>query len=437
MFENLSQEQIIRVAIVTLLASAPAIIWSIVIFRGRKTSRWPLFLAFFLGTLTVTPIMGLNYLWLYFPQFDIYKAIEENITEVHAAALATLIVVGIVEEYVKNLVVRIVDKTKIGIHTINDALKYSILAGLGFAFTENIFYFYYIWQSSGIFGLLFPLIFRSVFTVCAHMIFSGIFGYYYGVAKFSRPILEQKIWLGEKATFNQYMSKLLGQDEAATYKQLTMMKGLLIAMGIHATFNFSLEFSKLLPVIVIVFLGFMYLLYLMAHKAGAIAFTGDERGSTIHKKDEDVVLELLGMWTKEGKYQDVIDICQRLLMRDPDNKVVKLFQARAMDEAKLAGLENSFSSLFKSEDEKKEDKSIRNLVRQKILMEMLKEKTYTPSQTTPAQTSSPTQTGAPVTNPQATQQSVPQSDQSSQPSNPSQAPSAPSLPKPDSYQQGF
>lgn len=437
MFENLSQEEIIRVAIVTVLASAPAIIWSIVIFRGRKTSRWPLFLAFFLGTLTVTPIMGLNYLWLYFPQLDIYKAIEENISEVHAAALATLIVVGIVEEYVKNLVVRIVDKTKIGIHTINDALKYSILAGLGFAFTENIFYFYYIWQSSGIFGLLFPLIFRSVFTVCAHMIFSGIFGYYYGVAKFSRPILEQKIWLGEKATFNQYMSKLLGQDEAATYKQLTMMKGLLIAMGIHATFNFSLEFSKLLPVIVIVFLGFMYLLYLMAHKAGAIAFTGDERGSTIHKKDEDVVLELLGMWTKEGKYQDVIDICQRLLMRDPDNKVVKLFQARAMDEAKLAGLESSFSSLFKSEDEKKEDKSIRNLVRQKILMEMLKEKTYTTQQSTPAQTALSAQTTAATTSPQATQQSVPQSDQSSQPNNPSQVPSAPSLPKQDSYRQGF
>ena len=40
------------------------------------------------------------------------------------------------------------------------------------------------------------------------------------------------------------------------------------------------------------------------------------------RRDQDVVLELLAMWTKEGRYRDVVDICQRLLMRDPDNKVV-------------------------------------------------------------------------------------------------------------------
>lgn len=405
MFDNLTQDQLTQLGIVILLAALPAIIWSVIIFKGRRTSKWPLFFAFFLGTLTVTPIMMLDYLWAIYPQLDIYAAIDKNFSEVHVLAIMTLLTVGIVEELVKSGVVRVIDKTKIGIHTVNDALKYSILAGLGFAFTENIFYFYYIWQSSGIYGLLFPLVFRSVFTVCAHMIFSGIYGYYFGIAKFANPILQQKLWLGERARFVGFASKIFGLDEGETYKELIRLKGLIIAMGLHAAYNFFLEFAILTPVILIVLAGFSYLLYLMAHKAGAIAFTGLERNSTMQKKDEDVVLELLGMWTKEGKYQDVIDICQRLLMRDPDNKVVQLFQAKAMDSAKLSKLEESFGSIFKSEDDKKNNANLRNLVKQKILMEMLNEKK------------------AQVAPPQA-----PQSGQSSPPSSPATVPPAPTPP---------
>ncbi len=414
MFENLSNDQIRQLIIVILLAALPAIIWSIVIFRGRRTSKWTLFLAFFLGTLTVTPIMMLDYLWTIYPQYDIYSAINKNFTEVHIIAILTLLVVGIVEEMVKSGVVRVIDKTKIGIHTINDALKYSILAGLGFAFVENIFYFYYIWQSSGFTGLIFPLVFRSIFTVALHMIASGIYGYYFGIAKFANPILQQKLWMGEKAPLVSIMSKVLGLNEADTYKELTKFKGLLIVMTLHAAYDFFLEFSILAPVIIIVFSGFAYLLYLMAHKAGAIAFSGMERASTMNKKDEDVVIELLGMWTNEGKYQDVIDICQRLLMRDPDNKVVQLFQAKAMDSTKLLKLEDSFGSIFKSEDDKKNDKTLRNLVRQKILMDMLNEKKATI---------------APIT--QVVHKPTPQSDPSSQPNSPAKTAPSPSIPKPE------
>ena len=410
MFENLSNDQLRQLGIVVFLAALPAIIWSVIIFKGRRTSFWTLFLAFFLGTLTVTPIMFLDYIWAIYPQFDIYSVINKNFSQVHTVAILTLLVVGIVEEVAKSGVVRIIDKTKIGIHTVGDALKYSILAGLGFAFTENIFYFYYIWQSSGFVGLLFPLVFRSIFTVAAHMIFSGIYGYYFGIAKFANPILQQKLWLGEKAPFVSFMSKILGLNEGETYKELTMFKGLLIVMVGHAAYDFFLEFSILAPVIGIVFAGLAYLLYLMAHKAGAIAFSGMERASSMQKKDEDVVIELLGMWTNEGRYQDVIDICQRLLMRDPDNKVVQLFQAKAMDSTKLSKLEDSFGSIFKSDDDKKNDKTLRNLVRQKILMDMLNEK-------------KPSLAGAQT----PTQQSGP----SSQPSSPVKTAPAPSLPKPE------
>ncbi len=376
MFTNFTQEELITLIIMVILAAIPALIWSYLIFKGRKTSRFMLLLAFFMGTLTVLPLIILyDYLWVWFPALDVYRVITENIAEAHIAALITLFVVGILEEFVKGLVVRFIGRTQVGIQTITDAVKYSILAGLGFAFTENIFYFYQIWQSvASIEEFLFPVIFRSIFTVCGHMVFSGIFGYFYGIAKFSKPIFEAGLFMGERNKTTYYLAKILGTDEISAYHQLTLLKGFLIATAIHVAFNFTLEFNQFAPVAFLVGGGFLYLLYLLAHRAGNIVFAGTPGSGTMAKRDVDVVLELLGMWTKEGRYKDVVDICQRLLLRDPDNKVVQLFQAKAMDSQKLANLEASFTSLFKAQEVHIEDKSLQALIKQKVLMEMLQEK---------------------------------------------------------------
>lgn len=383
-----------QIALVILLAALPTLIWAWALFQGRRSARGPLLLAFFLGTLTVLPILGLQYIWLWHPEWDVYRVLEKNINEVHILALVTLAIAANLEEITKSGVIWIIDRTRIGIQTINDAVKYSILAGLGFSFVENIVYFYYIWDASGPAGLIFPVIFRSIFTMCAHMVFSGIFGYFHGVAKFSRPIMEAKLWMGERAVLVRLMAKFLGANEADAFRQLTWLKGLFIAMMLHTGFNFALEFERFLPVVFIVGGGFTYLLYLLAHKAGAIVFSSQGRGSSMARRDQDVVLELLAMWTKEGRYRDVVDICQRLLMRDPDNKVVQLFQAKAMDNAKLSNLENSFMALFTSEQIAAEDSKLRTLLKQKILMEMLKEKSQAPVPN-PVQTSPSSQPDSP------------------------------------------
>jgi len=375
MFEGYTQADWIRFAIVVALAALPAVIWSVVIFKGRKTSRWPLLLAFFLGTLTVLPLILLyNYLWVWFPALDVYHVIEQNVTDAHFAAIAALLVVGMLEELSKSGVVRIIGKSPIGIQTINDAVKYSILAGLGFAFTENVVYFLNALSSGGVTQLLSLLIFRGIFTVCAHMVFSGIYGYFYGLSKFARPIMETRLWMGERSGIIRIMSRILGTNEADTYTQVMLLKGILIAMILHAAFNVFLEFDLFFGAVLHVLAGFVYLLYLLANKTGAIVFASTGQNATMAKRDVDTVLALLGMWTNEGRYKDVIDICQRLLLRDPDNKVVQLFQAKAMDKQKLANLETSVTSLFQAEDKIVTDDSLRTLVKQKVLMEMLKEK---------------------------------------------------------------
>ncbi|MBU1446001.1 hypothetical protein KKD70_01925, partial [Patescibacteria group bacterium] len=102
----------------------------------------------------------------------------------------------------------------------------------------------------------------------------------------------------------------------------------------HAIFNYLLQMNYLLPAIALVTIGYLYLRYLLNRKAGNLILITDideKRKSTMGKNDKDVVLELLGMWFEDGKYVDVMHICERLLERDPDNNVVKLFKAKAMD----------------------------------------------------------------------------------------------------------
>ena len=191
--------------------------------------------------------------------------------------------------------------------------------------------------------------------------------------------METRLFEGQGSKFVQLFSKILGTNEANAFAEITMIKGLLAAIVVHASFNSLMEYEQFFPGVGIVILGFLYLLYLLAHKAGAIAFSATGQQATMAKRDVDVVLELLGMWAREGRHKDVIDICQRLLLRDPDNKVVQLFQAKAMDNEKLARLEKAFTSLFQSEGQKEDDPSLRNLVKQKVLVEMLKEKQAAPS----------------------------------------------------------
>lgn len=102
----------------------------------------------------------------------------------------------------------------------------------------------------------------------------------------------------------------------------------------HTIFNYLLQFNIIYPVIAFVVCGYMFMQYLLKRKAGHLILLDDpskKRMSTMVKKDEEVVVELLGMWFKDKKFVDVIHVCERLLERDPDNSVVKLFKARAMD----------------------------------------------------------------------------------------------------------
>lgn len=336
-----------------ILAILPVFVW--IKFIPKHGEARNLFIkTFLLGTFSVIPPLLINeVIFIYYPQFDVYSLIYRTVSQVAFAAFLTNIFVAVIEEIAKNLIVRFVDKRHPEyLQTIGAALKLSICAGLGFSFAENIFYFYGVWVSPeyGKADIFTTFIFRSLFTMLGHMVFSGIFGYYFGIGKFAADITELSRWEGRGLRLATFLSKLTGKMTFQVMRELKNLEGLLLAIALHASFNASLDLEHTLPSILIVTVSAFYILYLLQTKSGHLLFTMTKRrASSMPAADQDVVMELLGMWTKEGKLKEVIEICDRLLARDPDNNVVKLFRAKAKDNEELRNFYGTLKAVFEKE----------------------------------------------------------------------------------------
>ena len=125
---------------------------------------------------------------------------------------------------------------------IDDAIEFCIIAALGFAFIENIMYFFYIWSYQGFESLFLSFIFRSIFSTFAHIFFSGIYGYYYGIAKFA-PQIYQKEAQENKHKIIGKLHQILHLKGSTIFHEEKMMEGLIFAMICHAIFNSLLEFG--------------------------------------------------------------------------------------------------------------------------------------------------------------------------------------------------
>lgn len=317
-----------------VLALIPVAIWLYILFNDKKNDKKMLALIFSGGILAVIAVFAMQYVWELVPETDPFLWLENNITDPKYYYVGIFIVVGVMEELVKQMMVRYVDNKTVLIQTINDSIRFSLVAALGFAFAENIIYFKTVMMIAPVQEVIVTFLFRSIFTACAHMIFSGIFGYFFGIAKFTLDITRHRHWEGKVYLGVHMISRIFKIPYAQAFKEYKILQGLTIAIILHAIFNYLLQMNMILPVIILVGMGYAYLRYLLSRKAGNLILVTDiseKKQSSMGKKDKDVVLELIGMWFDQKKYVDVMHICERLLERDPDNNVVKLFKAKAMD----------------------------------------------------------------------------------------------------------
>ncbi|KKT18589.1 MAG: hypothetical protein UW03_C0037G0010 [Candidatus Peregrinibacteria bacterium GW2011_GWA2_43_8] len=76
MFEGIIWWQIL---VAILLALAPVFIWVEIMLKRKQHSIKSLVKVFLLGTLTVLPLIGIQYLWIFHPEWDVYLWIDQNI----------------------------------------------------------------------------------------------------------------------------------------------------------------------------------------------------------------------------------------------------------------------------------------------------------------------------------------------------------------------
>ncbi|MEK7672829.1 MAG: PrsW family glutamic-type intramembrane protease [Patescibacteria group bacterium] len=254
------------------LAAIPALIWGHLFSQKNPEDRRTLGLTFFVGALAVFPILIYKFLWQFFPWMNALSFADRYSGDVISfsdtlvlplSAIISFMFIGILEESMKLGSVKLVDEDEI--KNVDDSIEFFVMAALGFAFTENILYFYNIWITKGMEDLFVTFLYRSAFSTFAHLLFSGILGYYYGMAHFAKPILQEEMMSKRKfVTKLVYKSLTLGRE--SSFHTQKLLEGLLIASGLHAFFNIFLVMDLKFMIVPFLVCGYVTLNYLFAIK---------------------------------------------------------------------------------------------------------------------------------------------------------------------------
>lgn len=255
-----------------ILACVPAYIWGYIFYQKNPEKRAATALTFVVGALAVFPILIYKFSWQFFPWMNAFKFAENyrndiigfsNAITLPLSVIITFMIVGVIEENMKFTSVRMIDDDEI--KNIDDSIEFFILAALGFAFTENILYFYNIWLAEGPSHLLLPFLFRSTFSTFAHLLFSGLLGYYYGIAHFAGPVLQEEI-RAKNRFWSKIPKKILFFRREKLFHEEKLLEGLLFAVGLHALFNIFLEMSLTFMIVPFLVGGYVTLTYLLDMK---------------------------------------------------------------------------------------------------------------------------------------------------------------------------
>lgn len=247
------------------LAAIPAVVWAWVFYSKDPVYRPKALITFAFGVASVLPILTYKWSWNHLPQINIFNYTSNFSADLFSftpliylplGSVFAFMFVGVIEEYVKHLVVRKVDEGFF--KSIDDAIEFSILAALGFAFMENILYFYNVFHSHGEQVLLMTFVFRSLFSTFAHILFSGIFGYFYGMAYFAEPIWSEKQRESRGKILN-FLHRSLHFKRDRIYAVEKTSEGLVLAASLHAMFNLILETNLTFLMVPFLVLGYAYL----------------------------------------------------------------------------------------------------------------------------------------------------------------------------------
>ena len=258
------QIKVLQVVLAILLAIVPAGIWGKIFYAKQPEKKSVVIHLFIMGALSVTPLLAYKYLWKFFPWINAFLYANtfkadmvgfQNVALIPINIIITFMLVGVIEEVSKYFAVRNADEAG---KSISDYVEFFVIVGLGFAFIENIIYFYNILVSQGTEAVFAPFLFRSMFSTLAHVMFSGICGYYYGIAKFA-PIFMLEKHAAKKWTFVQKAGRMIGIKREFLFSEEKKIQGIIVASALHAMFNIFLEMGWTFMIVPFLTVGFIVL----------------------------------------------------------------------------------------------------------------------------------------------------------------------------------
>jgi hypothetical protein len=140
--------------------------------------------------------------------------------------------------------------------SIDDVMQLSIIVAIGFAFAENIInptYFtgfvrdFLITHDPNWGGFLGNVMGRAILTNIVHIVSTGVLGYFFGLALFAGPYIQDTHKKGKFLWVADSLHSLLGYPRKLIFRRQMFLIGLTLAIVLHGLFNFLVTFPDILP----------------------------------------------------------------------------------------------------------------------------------------------------------------------------------------------
>jgi protease PrsW len=212
--------------IIFVIAAIPALFWlGFFYFKDPEPEprRW-LLDCFLSGALAVLPVLGFSYMWQVFTGMDWLSWVNSFSVSTLVASLFSVIWLAILEEFFKHTaVVSACSEMEVQFNELSDGMIYSVTAAIGFSMLENVAY---LWTLFGITGLnndfWLVFFFRGVGTMLGHIVFSGVFGFFWGLAVYFINTKHEYFYHHQNKNLKRFYEEFFRSDdpEKSSWKKL-------------------------------------------------------------------------------------------------------------------------------------------------------------------------------------------------------------------------
>lgn len=262
--------------LVATLALIPALFWLWLFVRKGAMDRIHrrfMVMTFFFGMLSVPIVFSIHLTFERLFGLNIQHLFHGVADETLRRALYFIVVVGMIEEYAKHVIVKEIDYRRTFFNRVVDGIEFAVAAALGFAFVENIIYFVEAWHTVSRGAFAGVVLVRSMGSMLAHVLFSGIFGYYYGRAKF---LDDRASTVGRSQHFRMHLldgvrthlSRIKHTFQSTPFllhtahvirREELIGEGLFVAMMLHGFYDLFLDMGRVYLIVPLLFLQFLFI----------------------------------------------------------------------------------------------------------------------------------------------------------------------------------